>query len=116
MVVTTDPIAAQGSNLSAHGAQHYHNRILAHGSARFDAEWMQHTFDTFWAGNPAQDGPHAGMGQAASGLSEMLDTLWEPHAPAHVGEVFSAAAAHQQVADRVVAGLEDPRAYAEWLL
>ena len=40
-----------------------------------------------------------------SGLSEMLDGMWEPDAPAHVGEVFGAATFHQPVADRQVDAL-----------
>lgn len=113
MVVTTDPMAAQESNLSVHSAQHYYKRILDHGDQGFTPEWMQETFDGFWSG---QDGAHTGMGAAASGLSEMLDGMWEPDAPAHVGEVFGAATFHQPVADRIIEGLADPRSYAEWLM
>lgn len=116
VLVRTDPIAAQDSNVSVHGAQHYRARILARGDRPFDAAWMQETFDGFWSGHPFENGPHAGMGQAAHGLSELLDTIWEPDAPAHVGEVFGAATTHQEVADRIVAGLEDPRTYTDWLL
>ncbi|WP_087096815.1 styrene monooxygenase/indole monooxygenase family protein, partial [Nocardiopsis sp. JB363] len=115
-LVRTDPMAAQGGNVSSHGAQHYRARILAHGDAAFDPAWMQDTFDGFWGGLPFKHGPHAGMGQAAAGLSEMLDAMWEPHAPAHVGQVFDAATTHPEIAERIVAGLVDPRTYADWLL
>lgn len=116
VLVRTDLMAAQGGNVSSHGAQHYRARILAHGDADFDRDWMRATFDGFWSGHTFAHGPHAGMGQAAAGLSEMLDAMWEPDAPAHVGQVFGAATAHPEVADRIVAGLVDPRTYADWLL
>lgn len=116
VLVRTDPMAAQGGNVSSHSAQHYRARILAHGDAAFDPAWMQTTFDGFWSGHTFAHGPHAGMGQAASGLSEMLDAMWEPHAPAHVGQVFGAATTHPEIAERIVAGLVDPRTYADWLL
>lgn len=115
VVSTDDPIAAQAANVSMASANHYLSRILAHGSAKFDRAWMTQTFTGFWSGIPNGEYPLAGMGQAAAGLTQILDQIWSPEAPAHLAQVLGAAVTHQQVADRFIGDLDDPRRYAEWL-
>ena len=49
VVVLLDPIAGQGANNASHAAGIYLKSILERGDAPFDPEWMQRTFDAFWA-------------------------------------------------------------------
>ena len=115
VISTDDPIAAQANNVSSASANHYLSRILAHGSAEFDREWMTQTFTGLWNGSPTQEFPFAGMGQAAVGLSQVLDQIWSPTAPDHLGEVLDTATKQQRIADRFLGDLDDPRRYAQWL-
>jgi len=115
VVSTDDPIAAQANNVSSASANHYLSRILAHGNAEFDREWMTQTFTGHWSGSPTEEYPLAGMGQAATGLSQVLDRIWSPEAPAHLSEVLGAATKYQKIADRFLGDLDDPRRYAQWL-
>jgi hypothetical protein len=115
VISSTDPIAAQGSNTSSASAHHYFARILDRGDAEFTPAWMEETFTGFWNGEPGPDRPLAGVGQAAAALGEVLDRLWNADAPAHLAEVLGAATRYQEVADRFVQGLNDPRDYQSWL-
>ncbi|WP_306368585.1 styrene monooxygenase/indole monooxygenase family protein [Nocardiopsis sp. CC223A] len=115
VVSTDDPIAAQAANVSMASANHYLSRILAHSTAEFTKAWMEETFAGFWEGAPTKEFPFAGMGRAAAGLSQVLDQIWSPDAPAHLAQVLGAAVAHQPVADRFIGDLDDPRRYAAWL-
>jgi hypothetical protein len=47
-VLVLDPATSQGANLATKHARFMTERIVAHGGARFDAEWMQAQFDDFW--------------------------------------------------------------------
>ena len=47
-VVVNDPITGQGSNNAAKCAQVYLDRILEHGEAQFDRQWMEATFEKYW--------------------------------------------------------------------
>jgi hypothetical protein len=49
VVVVLDPIAGQGANNASHAAGIYLRSILERADAPFDPEWMQRTFDAFWA-------------------------------------------------------------------
>jgi flavin-dependent dehydrogenase len=49
VVVLNDPISGQGANNAAHAAGIYLKSILERGSAPFDTQWMQATFDDYWA-------------------------------------------------------------------
>lgn len=49
VVVVNDPISGQGSNNASHSAGIYLKSILERGDGPFDPQWMQQTFDTFWA-------------------------------------------------------------------
>ncbi|HYF65335.1 MAG TPA: styrene monooxygenase/indole monooxygenase family protein [Herpetosiphonaceae bacterium] len=50
-----DPIGAQGANTGIKMARHITQAVARHGSAPFDAPWMQATFDSFYydQGEPA---------------------------------------------------------------
>lgn len=115
VVSTDDPVAAQAANVSTASANHYLSRILAHGNAPFDRAWMTETFTGHWSGTPTDEFPFAGMGQAAAALSQVLDQVWSPEAPAHLTQVLGTATRHQAVADRFLGDLDDPRRYARWL-
>lgn len=114
VVSTDDPVAAQAQNMALASASHYLSRIIAHRGNTFSPEWMTETFEDLWRGIPNPEFPFAGMGQAITGLSEVLDLIWSPNAPSHLTEVLGTAAGHQQVADRFIGGLDDPRSYG-WL-
>ena len=114
VVATDDPVAAQAQNMAIASASHYLSRILAHTGGTFSAAWMSETFEGLWQGAPTPEFPFAGMGQAITGLSEVLDLIWAPEAPPHLAEVLGAATRDQRVADRFIGGLDDPRSYT-WL-
>ncbi|MFL1427509.1 MULTISPECIES: styrene monooxygenase/indole monooxygenase family protein [unclassified Nocardiopsis] len=115
VVSADDPIAAQANTVSVACANHYLSRILGHGGNEFTESWMEETFTGVWEGSPTAEYPLAGMGQAASGLGQVLDRIWSPDAPVHLTQVLGAAVAHQPVADRFIGDLDDPRRYAAWL-
>ena len=83
VVSTDDPVAAQAQNMALASASHYLSRIIAHRGNTFSAEWMTETFEELWRGVPNPEFPFAGMGQAITGLSEVLDLIWSPNAPSH---------------------------------
>lgn len=114
VVSTDDPVAAQAPNMAVASSQHYLARIRDHGPGPFSPEWMHETFEGLWQGEPNNQYPFAGMGRACLGLSQVLDQVWDPNAPDHLMEVLGASATHQQVADRFIGGLDDPRSYT-WL-
>lgn len=114
VVSTDDPVAAQAGNMAIASSQHYLARILHNTQGPFTPAWMHETFEGLWQGEPTAEYPFAGMGQACLGLSQVLDQIWDPQAPAHLTEVLGAAATHQQVADRFLGDLDDPRRYT-WL-
>ena len=93
VVVVNDPISGQGANNAAHAAGMYLKAILEHGDAPFTPQWMQQTFDTFWA--------HA---QNSCIVTEMM---LEPM-PAHAQQVLGAAAQFQEIADRSPRSSSDP--------
>ena len=101
VVVVNDPIGGQGANNAAQAASVYRGAILDRGSAPFTPQWMQHTFDTFWA-----QAQHSVM------LTEML---LEP-LPPHAQQVLGAAAQHQEIADRVAGIFPDPVTIGDFLL
>lgn len=87
VVVVNDPVSGQGANNASHAAAMYGRAILERGGAPFDREWMQATFDTYWA--------HA---RDSIALTEMLlDPL-----PPHIQRALGAAAQYPAVAKRVI--------------
>jgi 2-polyprenyl-6-methoxyphenol hydroxylase-like FAD-dependent oxidoreductase len=51
--ISLDPIAGQGANLGNKLARHIVAAVAAAPDATFDAGWMTHTFETFWADHGA---------------------------------------------------------------
>ncbi|SDZ99484.1 hypothetical protein SAMN05443550_101636 [Pedobacter hartonius] len=47
-VILNDPIVGQGGNNAIKMADAYARSILEHGTAAFDAHWMDKTFEAFW--------------------------------------------------------------------
>ena len=92
-VVTNDPITGQGSNSASKCAASYLAAITEHGDRPFDREWMQATFERFWA--HAQD------------VTRWTNALLGPP-PQHVLNLVGAAGRVPAVARRFVNGFDDP--------
>jgi hypothetical protein len=101
LVVLNDPIAGQGANNAAHCAEVYLQSILHRSDQPFDAEWMQNTFDTYWA--------------YARHATSFSNALLRP-IPAHVQRVLRAAASNETVARRFAYGYADPSDFAKWIM
>lgn len=100
VVVLNDPISGQGANNAAHAAGIYLQAILDRGDAPFTPQWMQQTFDKFWA--------HA---QHSVMLTEMLLEPMPPHAE----QVLGAAAQFQEIADKFAEVFPDPATIHDFL-
>jgi hypothetical protein len=48
VVMLNDPLTGQGSNNASKFAHHYLERIVLRGSAPFDRDWMEATFESYW--------------------------------------------------------------------
>ena len=101
VVVLNDPVSGQGANNAAISAGLYLNAILDRGSAPFTPQWMQQTFDTYWA--------HA---QHSCLLTQLMLEPMPPHAQ----QVLGAAAQFQEVADRFANVFIQPATIHEFLL
>ena len=101
VVVLNDPVSGQGANNAAISASLYLNAILDRGSAPFTPQWMQQTFDTYWA--------HA---QHSCMLTQMM---LEPM-PEHAQQVLGAAAQFQEIADRFANIFIQPATIHDFLL
>ncbi|MBC6459802.1 styrene monooxygenase/indole monooxygenase family protein [Actinomadura sp. HBU206391] len=101
VVVANDPVTGQGANNAAHCAAIYHESIVGHGDRPFDADWMQRTFDDYWA--------YAGHVTAYTNM--MLGPL-----PEHVQRVLGTAAQNPVVAHRFAYGYANPTDFQNWLM
>ena len=101
VVVLNDPITGQGSNNASKCAAVYLQRILDRGDAPFDREWMQETFEQYWA-----------YAQYVAGWTNAL--LGPP--PEHVLNLLGAAGQNPRIAKRFVEGFDDPRDFFEWFM
>lgn len=101
-VITNDPITGQGSNTAAHCATAYLNAIVEHGDRPFDRDWMQHTFDEFWAGT-------------ARYVTEWTNAMLQPF-PSHLQKLLGTAAGNPTVARRFANGFAQPRDFFDWLM
>jgi hypothetical protein len=93
VVVANDPITGQGSNSASKCAATYLAAILEHGDKPFDEEWMQQTFDRYWA--------------TAQHVTKWTNAMLAPP-PEHVLNLLGAGGEFQQVADRFVNCFDDP--------
>ena len=98
-VVLNDPITGQGSNNATRCAEIYLEAILERGDGPADAEWMQQTFDRYWAGY-------------AKWVTEWTNLLLRP--PAHVLRLLDCAGKNPAIASAFVNGFDDPRTLFPW--
>ena len=99
-VCLNDPIAGQGSNNAARGAEIYLRRILDHAEgARFDVDWMEETFADYWR-----------YAEWATALSNALLVAPEPH----VLDILTAAQTDARVAGAVARGFDMPSEFSPW--
>ncbi|OEV06519.1 2-polyprenyl-6-methoxyphenol hydroxylase-like FAD-dependent oxidoreductase [Streptomyces sp. Amel2xB2] len=99
VVVANDPITGQGSNSAAKCAATYLDAILEHGDKPFDEEWMQQTFDRFWA--------------HVQHTTKWTNAMLAPP-PEHVLNLIGAAGQLQPVADRFANGFDNPADFEEY--
>jgi 2-polyprenyl-6-methoxyphenol hydroxylase-like FAD-dependent oxidoreductase len=99
VVVANDPITGQGSNSASKCAAAYLASILEHGDKPFDEEWMQQTFDRFWA-----DVQHT---------TKWTNAMLAPP-PEHILNLIGAAGQLQPVADRFANGFNNPADFEEF--
>ena len=98
-VCLNDPITGQGSNNAAKAAAVYLQRILDHGDRAFDADWMQGTFDAYWA--------------YAQWVVQWTNMMLMPPPP-FVLEIMGTACAEPRLAHRIANGFDDPRDFFPW--
>ncbi|QPP06616.1 FAD-binding oxidoreductase [Streptomyces bathyalis] len=99
VVVANDPITGQGSNSASKCAAAYLASILERGDKPFDEEWMQQTFDRFWA-----DVQHT---------TKWTNAMLAPP-PEHILNLIGAAGQLQPVADRIANGFNNPADFEEY--
>lgn len=98
-VVVNDPITGQGSNNAAKCAHAYAGAIVARGAAPFGEDWMQQTFDGYWA--------------YAQHVVRWTNSLLTPPPP-HILELLGAASQLPSLAKAIVDGFDDPRRFSPW--
>jgi len=101
VVVVNDPISGQGANNAAHAAGLYLKAILDRGDAPFTPQWMQQTFDEFWA--------HARN-------SVMLTQMMLEPLPEHAQQVLGAASQFQEIADKFAEVFPNPGTIHDFLV
>jgi 2-polyprenyl-6-methoxyphenol hydroxylase-like FAD-dependent oxidoreductase len=98
--VTNDPVGGQGANMATRCAAIYQQAIIDHGDRPFDEEFMQHSFDRFWA--------------HARHATKFNNDLLEPP-PAHIIDTLVAAQTVPEVAHRFAHLFANPADYEGWL-
>ncbi|WP_431047483.1 styrene monooxygenase/indole monooxygenase family protein [Streptomyces sp. P1-3] len=99
VVVANDPITGQGSNSAAKCAASYLASIVEHGDRPFDADWMQTTFDRYWA--------------TAQHVTKWTNAMLAPP-PEHVVGLLGAAGELPPVAERFANGFDDPSDFEDF--
>jgi hypothetical protein len=102
VVVANDPITGQGSNTAAKCAAAYLDAILKRGDAPFDRDWMEQTFEQFWA-------------QTAAAVTAWTNAMLSP-LPEHVQRILGTAAGNPAVARRFANGFSDPTDFEDWFM
>ena len=100
IVITNDPVGAQGANLAARMARFLAGRIVERASEPFDTEWMQQQSDDFWE----EDARYSYT------LSSMLLDVTEP-----CKELMLAATTSQAIADEFLAAFDNPQTLWPWI-
>jgi hypothetical protein len=99
VLVLNDPITGQGSNNASKCAAIYGDAILAQGSARFDSDWMEATFERYW--------------DYAQWVAKFTNTHLLPPPP-QILKVFAACADNPQLAATVANAFDDPKSLNPW--
>jgi hypothetical protein len=102
VVVANDPITGQGSNTAAKCAAAYLDAIRKRRDAPFDRDWMEQTFEQFWA-------------QTAEPVTAWTNAMLQP-LPEHVQQILGAASMNPAVARRFANGFSDPTDYQDWFM
>ncbi|MFG2036967.1 styrene monooxygenase/indole monooxygenase family protein [Dactylosporangium sp. NPDC048998] len=103
VVVTNDPVVAQGANAAAHCAVAYLTAILDRRDGDpFDRDWMHSTFERFWVDTAAQ-------------VTDLSNGMLQPP-PEHVQRILGTAAQHPEVASRLANGFADPNRLIDWFM
>ncbi|MGN9806373.1 styrene monooxygenase/indole monooxygenase family protein [Micromonospora sp. L32] len=102
VVIANDPITGQGSNTAAKCADAYLRSILDRADQPFDPEWMERTFERFWADT----------GQA---VTHWTNAMLQP-LPPHVQQILATAATSPAVARRFAYGFCDPNDLDDWFM
>jgi hypothetical protein len=100
-VVLNDPITGQGSNNASKSAASYLASIRKNPEGPFDSQWMQATFDGYWA--------------YAQYVTTWTNAMLGPP-PQHVLDLLLAGNEHQEVAARFVNGFNNPPDYFDWFM
>ncbi len=99
VVATNDPITGQGSNTASKAAKIYMDSILARGGEPFNAQWMQRTFDEFWA--------------YAQWVVRWTNSLLGPPEP-QVLDLMGAASQIPSLARKIANGFNNPPDFSPW--
>lgn len=102
VTIANDPLVAQGANTAARCAAAYLTAILDHGDQPFDRNWMQNTFEQFWATCGRQ-------------VTAWTNAMLQPP-PEHMQRILASAAQHPEVADRFANGFANPNDLAQWFM
>lgn len=100
-VVRNDPIAGQGANIASRMADHLIRNMARNDGEKFDANWMQDVFDSFW-------------NESACYATDFTNALLQPPSEA-VTQMLGAAAQRASVADQFVGCFENPRNFWPWI-
>ncbi|MFW1850744.1 styrene monooxygenase/indole monooxygenase family protein [Acinetobacter guillouiae] len=98
-LVVNDPITGQGSNNAAKCSKIYFDAILAHDNQTFTDEWMQQTFERYWA--------------YAEKVVAWTNSLLLPPQP-HMIELLAAAEQNHAIASSIANNFDNPRNFAPW--
>lgn len=101
VVALNDPIAGQGANNGARMSDAILKRIFAQGEKAFDAEWMEETFENFWA-------------ESAVHTTRFTNLLLNPP-PAAAMNVLGAASQSPALANAFMQRFDNPSRFFPWL-
>jgi hypothetical protein len=100
VVVVNDPLSGQGANSAALSADLYMKKIIEHGAGAFDIDWMNRTFEQFWA--------------YARYVADFTETLLT--GPQVLATSLLNARNDRTLAKAFAVGFNDPRTLAPWLI